>query len=655
MEQSIRRPLLMDRNAITGIVLITVLTLVYFTFFAPKPEDMVPQTPRQTTQADPGTPSAGSNTPPPVMVEGMDEAQQDSVETLRRQRIYSDFYRAAQGEDKTFSIQTEKLTVELTSLGGAIGAAYLNEYKTHDSLPLPAISADPNNEFYFQFYFEGAEGKTIKSSDLYFLPTGELPSQPITGTDSAVVVMRASIDENRYVEQRYTLYGDRYDLGYDIVFHGLEDRLGKYASYELNWVSNLAKTEYSVKNMRQKTTIAYRQGEEVEKLKEQDDRIKEEIKTPVDWVSYKSQFFSSILIPDQPFHSANLTMATPYVDSVNRIMSLNAKVDWQRSDDIVSGYRFYLGPNEFYTLNSYNIGLQKEMDLGWWIISYINIGTTYVFKFFEGFVSNYGIIIILLAILIRLLILPMTFKSYVSMAKMRVLNSSPEMKSLDEKYKDDAQKLQMAKMSIFREMGVSPLGGCLPMLFSYPFLIALFFFFPQAVELRQQSFLWANDLSTFDAVISWKANIPLISSVYGNHISLFTLLMAISTFFYTWYQQKSQPTQANPALKYVAYILPFFLLIFLNNYASGLSLYYLTSNILSIAQNAIIGRFVDDEKLLAEMRNSQKKGKKGEKAGGGKSRLESWMEKQQKKQQELLRERQAKSAAPKNRQERRNK
>ncbi len=645
----------MDRNAITGIVLITALTLVYFTFFAPKPEDIVPQTSRQTTQTDPGRLPEGTDNPPPVMQEGMDEAQMDSIETLRKQRLYSDFYRAAEGEEKTLTVQTEKLTVELNSLGGSIRAAYLNEYKTHDSLPLPAIKADPNNEFYFQFYFEGAEGKTIKSSDLYFAPVGSFPGQPLSGSDSVVVAMRASIDESRYVEQRYTFYGDRYDLGYDIVFHGLEDRLGKYASYELNWVSNLAKTEYSIKNMRQKTTIAYRQGEEVEKFKEKDDRIREEIKTPVNWVSYKSQFFSSILIPDQPFHSANLTMATPYVDSVNRIMNLNAKVDWQRSDNIESGFRFYLGPNEFYTLNSYKIGLQKEMDLGWWIISYINIGTTYIFKFFEGFVPNYGIIIIILAILIRLLILPLTFKSYVSMAKMRVLNSSPEMKSLDEKFKDDAQKLQMAKMSIFREMGVSPLGGCLPMLFSYPFLISLFFFFPQAVELRQQGFLWANDLSTFDAVVSWKGDIPLISSVYGNHISLFTLLMAISTFFYTWYQQKSQPTQANPALKYVAYILPFFLLIFLNNYASGLSLYYLTSNILSIAQNAIIGRFVDDEKLLSEMRNSQKKGKKGDKPAGGKGRLESWMEKQQKKQQELMRDRQEKAAPPKNRQERRNK
>ena len=232
----------------------------------------------------------------------------------------------------------------------------------------------------------------------------------------------------------------------------------------------------------------------------------------------------------------------------------------------------------------------------------------------------------------------------------------PEMKALDEKYKDDSQKLQMAKMSVYREMGVSPLGGCLPMLFSYPFLIALFFFFPQSVELRQQSFLWANDLSTYDSIISWSAEIPLISSVYGNHISLFTLLMAISTFFFTWYQQKSQPTQSNPALKYVAYILPVFLLVFLNNYASGLSLYYLTSNILSISQNMLIRRTIDDEKLLTEMRESQKKGKgkkKGGNKGGGKNRLERWAEAQQKKQQEMQKQRNA--GAAKNRQGRRKK
>lgn len=646
----------MDRNAITGLVLITVLTLVYFTFFSPdmeQPPAKDPAAVADTMQAPVGTDSMSGDTPPAVVTQEMDAEARDSVDNLRLQREFSDFYLAAEGEAKELTVTTEKLTVNLSTEGGKITSAFLNEYQTHDSLPLPIIQNHPNNDWYFQFFFQGAETKTIKSSDLYFEPDQAGGLLEVAADDSLVLRMVARIDEERYVEQVYTFYGDEYHVGYDIGFQGLEDRLGRYASYELNWTSYLPKTELSIDNMRQKSTVAYKQGESVEKMSISEDREEESVPTPVDWISFKSQFFSHIVIPDKSFSSASMAMVTPPTETINRVMTANMKVDWQRSNDIQNDFRIYLGPNEYYTLNSYKVDLEEEMDMGWWIISYINIGTTYIFKFLEGFISNYGIIVILLAILIRTLVLPLTFKSFLGMAKMRVLNQSDEMKALDEKYKEDPQKLQMAKMSVYREMGVSPLGGCLPMLFSYPFLIALFFFFPQSVELRQQSFLWANDLSTYDSIISWSTDIPLISSVYGNHVSLFTLLMAISTFFYTYYQQKSQPTQANPAMKYIAYILPVFLLVFLNNYASGLSLYYLTSNLLSIGQNFVIRQFIDDEKLLKDMRDSQKKGKKkkGKKGGGGKSRLERWAERQQQKQQEMSSQRQQGQA--KNRQQRR--
>ncbi|MEO0472466.1 MAG: membrane protein insertase YidC [Bacteroidota bacterium] len=340
-------------------------------------------------------------------------------------------------------------------------------------------------------------------------------------------------------------------------------------------------------------------------------------------------------------------------------MSSDIVIELPRNKDIQKDFRMYLGPNEYTTLTSYEgLDLQDEMDLGWSFVSFINIGTTYIFKFLEKYISSYGIIVILLAFLIRTLVFPFTYKSFVSMAKMRVLNATPEMKALDEKHKDDPQKLQMAKMGIYREMGVSMFGGCLPMLFSYPFLIALFFFFPQSVELRQQSFLWANDLSTYDAILDLPFKIPF----YGDHVSLFTILMAISTFVYTYFQQKSQPaTGTNAQFKYIAYIMPIFLLVFLNNYASGLSLYYFVSNLISISQTMGIRYFMDDEKILAQLRETQKaskkkkKGKGGSKGGsnassGGGSRLERWLEKQQKKQQEVAKSRQGST----NRSQRRN-
>lgn len=275
----------MDRNAITGIVLITVLTLVYFTFFAPNPEDLQPDKPK-TEQVEASTQedrTDASDTAPAVIEAGMSEDAKDSVEVVRRMRKYSDFYLATQGEEKDVTVTTEKLTVNLNTLGGAISSAYLNEYRTYDSLPLPVIQNHPGNEMYFQFFFDGAEGKTIKSSDLFFQLKAE-NGMNVSGSDSIVVRMVAAIDDGKYIEQSYTFFGDRYDVGYDVRFVGLEDRLGKYSSYEYNWTSYLPKTELSIKNMRQKTTIAYKQGEDVDKMGEAAEQEKEDIKTPVDWV-----------------------------------------------------------------------------------------------------------------------------------------------------------------------------------------------------------------------------------------------------------------------------------------------------------------------------------------------------------------------------------
>ncbi|MEL6852228.1 MAG: membrane protein insertase YidC, partial [Bacteroidota bacterium] len=550
-------------------------------------------------------------------------------------RTFGAFYQLVEGEEGSIEVSTDKLSLTIDNKGGAIREAFLNDFRTYDSLPLPVIQNHPNNRFSFEF-LNG--NKPLASSELFFTPSAK--SLEVKGTDSATLVMRAAIDDERAIEQVYTFYGDRYDLGYEIRFLGMENILRTSTYYELDWTSYLPKTELSLTNMRQKTSIAYRMVNRVEKMTPSNEITEEVLKSSVDWVSFKSQFFSQILMADKDFRSGKVTMRTPESEEINRVMDASLKVDIARGAEISNKFQMFLGPNEYSTLSSYDRGLEEEMDLGWWFISFINIGTTYIFKFLEQYISNYGIIIIILAVLIRTMVLPLTFRSYKSMAKMRVLNATPEIKALDEKYKDDAQKLQMAKMGIYREMGVSMFGGCLPMLLSYPFLIALFFFFPQSVELRQQSFLWANDLSTYDSILSWDAQIPILSSIYGNHVSLFCLLMAISTMVYSYYQQKSQPNTGNAMFKYLPFIMPVFLLIFLNNYASGLSLYYLTSNLISISQTLLIRRTLNDEELLEQMRATSKaqKGKKGKKKSKG--RLEKWMDSQQKKQQEILKQRQ---------------
>ena len=636
----------MDRQAITGIVLITVLTLGYFYFFPPAP-------PTQPTQPNRPDSSLVSELPRPgdeVMTPG--DPAQPAADTAQREdqlyKKYSDLAIVAQGTERQVQVVTEHLTVNLNTKGGAVESAYLNDYKTFDGKPLPIVMSHPDNYFYFEFPFDN---RAIRSDDLYFTPSDT--QVEVTGADSTVLRMRAAIDGERYIEQVYTFYGDRYDYGYRIEMQGLRESIGNVTFYDLHWKSVLPKTELSLDNMRAKTGIVYRLGNDVEKMSISNDPESEKLGALVKWVSYKSQFFSHILVAREPLRSGTVSMRTPASDTLNRIMDSRFIADMDNPDAVSTDFMVYMGPNEYTTLRSYKLDLEDQMDLGWSLVAWINKGTTYVFKFLERYIDNYGIIIILLGFMIRLLMAPLSHKSYVSMAKMRVLNNTPDMKALDEKYKADPQKLQMEKMKIYRETGVSMFGGCLPMLLSYPFLIALFFFFPQSVELRQQSFLWANDLSTYDSIL----NLPFTIPLYGNHVSLFTLLMALSTFVYTYFQQQSQPAAGGGAaaaqMKYIAYFMPIFLLLFLNNYASGLSLYYFVSNLLQIIQTTVTRYLlVDDEKLLNQIRNTQKqsKAKKGKggssNSGGGqsKSRLERWLENQQKKQQEAMKTRQQEAA-----------
>lgn len=629
----------MDRNAVIGLTLIMLLTAGYL-FFAPKPEPPTKTPPAQTTQVEPRTDN-------PALTQTPSASDSSAAQALFDK--YSDWSKVVTGEDKTFTVTTDLLTVKINSRGGYLREVYLNEYDTYDSLPLPVIQAHNSNKLGFVFDYRN---RAISSKDLFFTPLAQGDSFSVAGTDSLKLVFRARIDSTRYLDQVYTFRGGKYDVDYDIVFAGVQKEMVN-SFFEMEWNSVLPRTELALENMRQKSFIAYRTGDDVEKMKITNETVEEKITSGISWISFKSQFFSAILLAKEPFRSGTMKMTTPVNnESINRVMNARTVVDIQKGPESRAGFMFYFGPNEYYTLTAYKQKFQQEMDLGWSFISYINIGTTYVFKFLEKYVGNYGLIIIILAFVIRMLILPMTYRSHVSMAKMRIINETPEMKELDVKHKDDPQKLQMAKMGIYKEMGVSMFGGCLPMLLSYPFLIALFFFFPQAVELRHQPFLWAHDLSTYDSIL----NLPFKIPFYGSHVSLFTLLMAASTWLYTYFQQQSQVMSNNAMaqqMKFISYSMPVVLLFFLNNYAAGLSLYYLFSNLLSIGQTIAIRQFVDDKKLLEKMHSFKNtNAKKGKPAKG---RLESWVENQQKKQQELLKQRQQPANPVNNRRTRRTK
>jgi len=622
----------MDRNATTGFVLITLLLLTYFYFFAPKPPEPGPQ-PEVT--AVPENIESGTSERQGLRADtvALSAEVRDSLQNLELTRQYGAFAPLAQGETQHLRVKTDELTVNLSTLGGGIQSVFLNNYQTFDSLPLPIISDNPNNEFGLLFGYGGTQ---INTKNLYFEPSTQ-EEVVVRGDETQEVRMKAALGPDQYIEQVYTFSGSGFDVDYAVNIQGMQN-LFKNKFYEILWTSYLPKTELSLVNMRQKTTLAYNRGGDVSKMGVADEFTEEDLKLDIRWISFKSQFFSSVLMAETPFQSASLIMDTPPTEEVCRLMKADLYVDVPSMQSASQQYTFYMGPNEYDNLVSYDNQLQAQMDLGWSIIRYINVATIRIFKFLERYINNYGLIVILLAVIVKIFVFPFTFKSFISMGKMRVINQTPEMKALDEKHKDDMQKLQMAKMQVYREMGVSMFGGCLPMLLSYPFLIALFFFFPQSVELRQKSFLWANDLSTYDSILNLPFNIPF----YGDHVSLFTILMAVYIMVFTYFQQKSQPTSPQQAqLKYIQYFMPVIFLVFLNNYASGLSLYYFTSNLLSILQTTVSRSLIDDEKLLAQLRENKKKTKKKGKNGKApKGRMAKWLEDQQKKQQQVLKERQ---------------
>ena len=624
-----------DKNSVIGISLMVLLTVLYFVLM-PKPD---PEAPTANPQNDPAATSTPASPPEADALTQETQDPDTNAATNGLQTQFGNYGVVMEGVEETVEVTTDKLVVKINTKGGTMISATLQDHLTYDSLALPIIREDLANEFNFQF-IDKSSLQAINTKDLYFTPTGK-KSLTVSGEESLELVLTARINDAQSISQVYTFSGDKYSVDYELRLQGIRKTM-KNGYLDVFWQAETPKTEKDIKPQRQKTQLVYYQNGDTDNVGGMTGTDEEEaVNGVVDWISYKSQFFSYILIPDAGIRSPEMEIFTPVVKGdVSKEMSANFQMDVS-GEVSSSGFTFYLGPNEYGTLASYDKALEEEMDLGYLFISHINILTIKVFKFFEKFIPNYGLIILLFAIMVKLIVFPMTYKSYVSMAKLRVINNTPEIKALDTKYKDDAQKLQMEKMAIYRKMGVSPLGGCLPMLLQWPILISMFFFFPQSVELRQKSFLWATDLSTYDSIL----NLPFSIPAYGDHVSLFTLLMAVSIYVYTYYQQKSQPTNAAmPFMKYLPYMMPIIFVFFLNNYASGLSWYYFAANIISIAQTVSIRASLNDEKLLEEMRKKNKKGKKngkgGNAKGGGKSRLERWTENQQKKQQAIARSRQ---------------
>ena len=549
----------------------------------------------------------------------------------RLQAAYGNFAPAAQGEEQFVQLENEHVRLTLSTHGGMITQAELLDYHAAgDSLhPLCLFRGD---ESQMAFTLITANNRILQTSNLYFTPVEtEVPGRAILRLPTSA--------PDAWLDLVYDL-SDNYMVHLTLQPHNMQTELAQNTnSMELRWQQLIPQQEQGRKFEERYAQLQYMlSGGDIEKLSEsKDDAEKESAR--VRWIAYKDQFFSTVLIADDAFSSSEFhSNIQPKYSGYIKQYTTQTTLPFDLNGKTLTGMRFYMGPNHYHTLKAYDEGvarderlhLNKLVPLGWKIVSWINtILVIPMFDLFTGWGLHIGIVILLMTIVIKLIILPFVFVSYKSSAKMRVLK--PQIDAINAQYPaDKMQERQQATMLLYQQAGVNPMSGCLPMLFQFPVLMAMFWFLPTAIELRGKSLLWAPDLSTYDAVFHWGFNIPLL----GDHLSLFCLLMTIVNIVYTYITMQSQATDPNMKfMKYMMYAMPLMFLFIFNDYAAGLSYYYLLSLFITIMQTMIFRWSLDDKKLLAEIEENKKK-----KAGKPKSGFMERLEKMQREQQRLARE-----------------
>ncbi len=547
----------------------------------------------------------------------------------------------AQAEE--FTVENDVMKVLFSTRGGQIKGVMLKDYDRYAS-ESPVELFDPASaEFALTFYLRnGLHAADINTSEYVF--RAEPVRTSADGTHS--VVMRLPVGEGAWLEYEYLIHNERtpqrdYLVDFNVRMVNMAPVMADQSSIGIEWSNVSYQNERGFKNENMYTTVAYRfpGASSIEELGMSEESKSESVDEPVDWVAFKQQFFSSVFIaPQQQLAHADLAFATErpgsgYVKQFAARMAVPYTAQTQGYD-----FAFYFGPNKYSILRKVEVGgerlsLERLIPLGWGIFGWINRWCVIpVFDFLRNYIGSFGVIILILAVLIRLVISPMTYKSYVSMAKMRLIK--PQVDELNKKYprQEDAMKRQQATMELYKKAGINPMGGCIPMLIQMPILIAVFRFLPASIELRGQSFLWSHDLSSYDSIFDLPFSIPF----YGDHVSLFALLMCLSTFAYSYYNYQqtasSQPQMAG--MKFMMlYMMPLMLLFWFNDYASGLCFYYLVSNLLTIGQTLVIRRMVDDSKIQAIMDANAAKKSKGKKS------------KFQQRYEELLRQQEAQQQA----------
>lgn len=531
------------------------------------------------------------------------ELANDSIINFRKKQEFGDFAAATSGNDQPIVIENDLLKATILPKGGRIASIELKKYKRFDTKPLLLFDGDSSVQ---NITFK-ALSKQFSTDSFYFTPSGA--GFKISGTESKSISFRLYAGSPaKYIEYVYTLKGDDYMMDYRVNFIGMQDLIAP-GSNELtfNWQMKTPNQEQNHQTQQQASTIYYKYAnDEFDKISETSDE-KLALEEPVKWIGFKQQFFTSVIITDNvPFNKNSTIETAAQPGSKNYVKNFQAALSLPYTHQKTEGYtmRMYFGPNHYQTLKKYDLGLERQINLGWKIFGWLNRFLVIpIFNFLDGFHLNYGVIILILTIILKLLLLPIAYRTVLSSAKMRVLK--PEIDELNEKFKDaDPMKKQQATMTLYKQAGVNPMAGCIPVLLQMPILIALFNFFPASIELRQQGFLWAHDLSTYDSVYNFGFSVPW----YGDHVSLFALLMTGSTLLYTWSNSQLMGTNNQmPGMKWMMYLMPIIFLGFLNNYSAGLSWYYFLANMITFLQTWIMQKFVINQDALHQKIQDNKK------------------------------------------------
>ncbi|MDB9732758.1 membrane protein insertase YidC [Polaribacter sp.] len=556
------------------------------------------------------SPESNNNTSNAFVNTTVDE--NDSIKQRNLKNQLGAFAESAINASEGFSVlENEVVKLTINNKGGQIKEALVKNFKTYDSLPLYLIK---DNNASFNINFGTTDNRILNTKDLFFAPT------ITTNGDIQIVSMKLKVSETQFLEYRYEMKPKEYMVNFSIRSQGLSNVINGANPIHLDWSLKAYRNEKSMKTENTMyTNFYYKAEDEVDYI----NAGKSEVLNDVDWVAYKQHFFATNLLSDTPFNNATITstdlVLNEEIDTVfTKRFELKTPLELSNGE-LNYNMKWFYGPNDYNLLTTYEgTDLGDSADLGWGIFGFLNRVVFYpVFNFLQGFLSNFGLIIILMTIVVRLIMSPLVYKSYLSSAKMKVIR--PELTALNEKYpgKENAMKRQQETMAVQRKAGVSMMSGCIPALLQMPVFFALFKFFPTNLALRQEGFLWANDLSSYDTIYQLPFTIPF----YGNHVSLFPILASIAIFFYMKMNQSQQANMQAPAqegmpdmskmMKYMIYFSPIMMLFFFNNYASSLSLYYFVSNLLTIAIMLVIKNYViDEDKIHAQIEENKKKPEK---------------------------------------------